>query len=189
MPSKALSAALLFAFLGVSFPCSCTKDVAPISAKAREAFRVSGKKVTDSFMKALGEKLKAAIQEGGTSKAIEVCSKEAPKITEQFSTPTLQIHRIGTKVRNPHSGTPGLDERELMQKLSPKSPDIVEPVNGKLVYLRAIFISKPLCLRCHGDPKTMDPKTKEVLSKLYPDDKATGYKLHDLRGAFVVRAK
>ncbi len=191
MIRTAFSTALFVGLIWVGFSGSCSKGPRkePISIEAREAFGRQGKKVTDEFMKALGQKLKAAIAEGGASHAIEVCSKEAPKIAKAFSTEAFRIHRIGTKVRNMHTGTPTLDERELLQKLSPKSPDIVEPVGGKLVYLRAIYISNKLCLKCHGDPKTMDPKTRETLANLYPEDKATGYKLGDLRGAFVVRAR
>jgi len=177
------------ALLWMLSPISCKQEKVQVLPATKEAFRESGKKVTDAFMKALGQRLKAAIAEGGPSYAIEVCSKEAPKIAESFSTQKFRIHRIGTRVRNIHTGTPTLDERELLQKLSPKSPDIVEPVNGKLVYLRAIYLSNALCLKCHGDPKSIDPKTRKVLARLYPEDKATGYKLNDLRGAFVVRER
>ncbi len=193
MQGAIVSAAFFVGLVGVGFLGSCSKEAKkgaePISLEAREAFRKKGHQITNAFMDALGKKLKAAIAEGGPSHAIEVCSKTAPEIAETFSTKEFQIHRIGTRVRNMHTGTPTLDERELLQKLSPKSPDIVEPVGGKLVYLRAIYISKKLCLKCHGDPKSIDPKTREALARLYPEDKATGYKLGDLRGAFVVRAR
>ena len=42
-----------------------------------------------------------------------------------------------------------------------------------------------VCLKCHGE--NIDPAVKAKLGELYPNDKATGYKLGDLRGAFTVR--
>jgi hypothetical protein len=38
------------------------------------------------------------------------------------------------------------------------------------------------CLACHGDPATFRPGVKEALDRLYPDDKATGYKEQTWRG-------
>ncbi|HHI79192.1 MAG TPA: DUF3365 domain-containing protein [Planctomycetes bacterium] len=188
MPSRSLCS-LLAVLTGALALSSCSKDSEPLSPEMREAFRAKAKVTTEAFVETLGAALKAALKEGGPSHAIEVCAKEAPKIAGRFSTDGIQVHRIGTRVRNPHSGTPTLDERELLQKLSPTNPDILEPVNGKLVYLRAIYISKPLCLKCHGGPNDIAPQTRETLARLYPDDKATGYKMGDLRGAFVVRAR
>jgi hypothetical protein len=42
-----------------------------------------------------------------------------------------------------------------------------------------------MCLSCHGDLNTISPEVKEVLKKEYPQDRATGYKINDLRGAVV----
>ena len=41
-----------------------------------------------------------------------------------------------------------------------------------------------LCLQCHGT--AIAPELAEKLSELYPEDKATGYREGDMRGAFVV---
>jgi hypothetical protein len=45
----------------------------------------------------------------------------------------------------------------------------------------------PLCLTCHGDPKSFSPELKEALGKHYPADQATGFKDGDLRGVFWAR--
>jgi len=44
-----------------------------------------------------------------------------------------------------------------------------------------------VCLKCHGS--TLAPGVDKVLSELYPQDKATGYKKGDIRGAFVAVRK
>jgi len=41
------------------------------------------------------------------------------------------------------------------------------------------------CLKCHGEQ--LDPAVQARIKELYPDDKATGYKTGDLRGAVTIR--
>jgi len=53
-----------------------------------------------------------------------------------------------------------------------------------LIYIKAIPV-KEVCLNCHGNNVS-----KEVLRQIkeyYPDDKAIGYQLGEIRGAFSVR--
>jgi len=59
--------------------------------------------------------------------------------------------------------------------------------DGAPMYMRAIRINMPLCLQCHGMEEDLAPDVVEQLTKLYPDDTATGFSQGDLRGAFVVR--
>ena len=53
-------------------------------------------------------------------------------------------------------------------------------------YMRPITVAMPLCLECHGDPKAIKPEVRRLIRQNYPNDKATGYKLGDLRGAFSI---
>ena len=57
--------------------------------------------------------------------------------------------------------------------------------NGKKTFrfMKAIPTGQ-VCLKCHGD--NIAPAIKAKLQKLYPNDKATGYKLGDIRGAFTI---
>ena len=55
-----------------------------------------------------------------------------------------------------------------------------------LRYLKPITIAAPLCLTCHGQPEEIAPEVQEKLQTLYSGDQATGYRLHDLRGAVSV---
>ncbi len=41
-----------------------------------------------------------------------------------------------------------------------------------------------LCLACHGSE--LGEPVKAVLAKHYPDDRATGFRVGDLRGAFTL---
>ncbi len=53
-------------------------------------------------------------------------------------------------------------------------------------YMKAIP-TKGLCLTCHG--KTLAEPVKATLAELYPEDKATGFKVGDIRGAFSIIQK
>ena len=48
--------------------------------------------------------------------------------------------------------------------------------------LQPIVIAEP-CLACHGAAETIAPAVTEVLAARYPNDRATGYALGDMRGA------
>jgi hypothetical protein len=44
-----------------------------------------------------------------------------------------------------------------------------------------------MCLSCHGSVKqNISAETLKVINENYPDDKAIGYGLNELRGLFVV---
>ena len=50
-----------------------------------------------------------------------------------------------------------------------------------------IPLSQPLCLQCHGGDEDIAPGTREAILAKYPQDKATGYQLNDLRGIWRIR--
>ena len=130
--------------------------------------------------------------------AIEVCRVEAPAIAARLSTDGWQVHRVGTRVRNPASGTPdaweraGLERfaRELAAGAKPDALSIAtldESVPGapRLRWMRPI-VTAPLCLTCHGTPESQPPELRAALREAYPRDAATGYAAGELRGAFSV---
>ena len=44
--------------------------------------------------------------------------------------------------------------------------------------------TQALCLNCHGE--LMSTPVKAKIKQLYPGDKATGFKVGDIRGAFTL---
>jgi hypothetical protein len=40
-------------------------------------------------------------------------------------------------------------------------------------------------MKCHGNEKTINLEVQKAISKNYPNDKATGFKLGDLRAVLV----
>jgi hypothetical protein len=46
-----------------------------------------------------------------------------------------------------------------------------------------------MCLNCHGTDDFLSKEIKNFLKEKYPEDKATGYKAGDFRGAVSVKIK
>lgn len=147
------------------------------------------------FFGQLKGELQAGMKAGGPVKAIEVCSEKAPAIARDVSNKQgLQIGRTSLKTRNP-SNAPDEWEESVLKEFEQRKAQgehprqmekhaIVEH-NGKQVfrYMKAIPTGK-LCLKCHGTD--IDPAVSAKLEKLYPDDKATGFRQGDIRGAFTI---
>ena len=84
----------------------------------------------------------------------------------------------------------GWDPRELgrPQYLMLSTQGGIRAPDGsyQLQYLRPLLVQRA-CLACHGDPATFSPEVRAVLARRYPQDRATGYAVGDLRGAVSVR--
>jgi hypothetical protein len=62
--------------------------------------------------------------------------------------------------------------------------EVVESNGEKTFRFMKAIPTGEVCLKCHGSD--IDPKVKAKLQEAYPEDKATGYKLGDIRGAFTI---
>jgi hypothetical protein len=151
--------------------------------------------------KKLGGALKSALQEamgeGGPLAAINVCHDEAEAIATQICDEEgLTVGRTSGKFRNPGNvpdewEKAGLEAFAARIAAGEKAGDLemwatVTDAGGNRTfrYLKSIGTG-PLCLKCHGSELAPDLEAK--LDELYPDDKARGYSVGDLRGAFTVK--
>lgn len=184
----AAAAVLLLFTSAVIVRSETPEDLEPYAAKARAAVKEMGGK--------LQEHLKSAIAAGGAVSAVNVCKTVAPAVaTEQEAKSQFRIKRTALKVRNPANAPDDL-ERKVLEDFAAKvqsGSDIatlehVERVSegGKTLvrYFKAIPTAKEPCLACHGSD--VSGELKDTISKLYPNDSATGFKAGDLRGAFSV---
>jgi hypothetical protein len=142
-------------------------------------------------------RLTAALAEGGPPAAVEVCSQVAPEIAAASSGEGLSVGRTSLRTRNP-ANAPDDFERRWLQRLAElhaagELPDeVAEEVatadgGRELRYLRPIVLGADVCLRCHGAVEELDPEVRRVVAERYPEDRATGYRLGELRGAVTVR--
>lgn len=155
--------------------------------------------IADRFQQELGGRLQAAIRDGGPADAVRVCRDEAPAIAARLSRETgWQVKRVGTRVRNPQSGLPDAWEQQRLQEFSrdlqagaearvpSRFESVTEPGGRYQRYARAIVVAPP-CLTCHGDTRTQPEALRAALAADYPHDRATGYAVGDLRGAFSLK--
>lgn len=152
--------------------------------------------VADSLGDELTGLLVAALEQGGPSQAIRVCSDSAQVRTLRYWKNGIYIRRVSQRVRNVDD-TPDPAERELLERLAEmhraatlpaELAEVVRAPDGtyQLQYMRPIMVRSG-CLACHGDPAGFEPGVRALLAKRYPEDRATGYAPGDLRGAVSVR--
>jgi len=151
--------------------------------------------VAAGFMSTLKAELMKAMRDGGPLNAIKVCKERAPEIAAQKSKVTgWRVARTSLKARNP-ANSPDPWERKVLESFEArraKGERVNSLEHGEIVtengkrafrYMKAIQTSG-ICLRCHG--KNIDPALSSALREFYPQDKATGFKLGHIRGAFAI---
>lgn len=148
-----------------------------------------------AFVQKLGGALKAELAKGGPDNAILVCRELAPQIAGEISRANgWQVTRVGTRVRNPMLGLPDAWESQVLADFAARAakgekyPDMthgeVVDIGGARHYrfMKAIPVQEA-CLKCHGSADQIPDSVKAKLAETYPHDRATGYKVGDLRGA------
>jgi hypothetical protein len=144
---------------------------------------------TNRLQMQLKQELSGAMSDDGLATALGVCSQRATELTGQVSSQSnLEVRRVSLRHRNPDNRA-SAGEASILALMAAR-PDLADTMivrDGAPMYMRAIRINMPLCLQCHGMEEDLAPDVIEQLTKLYPDDTATGFSQGDLRGAFVVR--
>lgn len=188
----------LFAGLSAIVAAGFALGAASVAKTAQDdvaARMKAARPVVKEFGKSLKGKLISAMKSGGPMRAISVCTVAAPEITERLSEAKgWRVARTALKVRNP-GNAPDAWERKVLEMFVAKAKGGADPktlehgefavVDGEKVfrYMKAIPTAKP-CLTCHGT--NIDAKVSAAIKDAYPEDKATGFKLGDIRGAFTI---
>ena len=138
----------------------------------------------EALFNELSTRLLAAMSNGGPAKAIEVCSKLAPKLAKEVGEQHhVSIGRTAVRLRNENNRPPAWAE-PLLKDL-PTKPVVQDLENGSTGVLFPILL-KVQCLTCHGPDDKIASEIRTELARLYPNDKATGFQEGDLRGWFWV---
>lgn len=179
MKIKLLTAAIVLKTLALTaYASDFNKEAAIAEAKA----------TSKAFAGALQGELMSAMAKGGPVVALEVCN-----VTEMpIDTNGASVSRVSLKNRNPNN-VPNDWQRKILEDFDKRAADgediatmasvqVVE--NGDKTQLRFMKAvpTQGLCMACHSKPEG-DLKAK--LDELYPDDKATGYSVGEVRGALV----
>lgn len=173
----------------------------PYESKQEELASVveTGQKSSMLLLKTLGGNLKKHMKAGGPMEAAEFCTTNAYPLTDKVSSDLgkdVTVKRISLNYRNPankpatNEETAVLNTFQTLQDNKVLLPEyLVEQVDKDTYkYYKPLSINKGVCLKCHGNI-SKNTKLAAYIVKNYPEDKATGYKMGDLRGAIVVTVK
>lgn len=156
----------------------------------------TGDKLSKELLTQLSTQLTHEIKTNGLLQAAKFCNNNALTLTEEVNLHQIQgvnVKRISLKQRN-SANTPKADEAavlESLQKMLEKKtlPEYVIAEEGKTYkYYKPLVIKKQACLKCHGD-MSKNPELNAFILEAYPQDKARGYKMGDLRGAVLVEIR
>jgi len=179
--------------------CKETKKTNRISEKENAKPKISqtdyakiGMEYAKATQAELGRNLVAAIQEDGTSGALEFCNIQAMPLTDSMALlHNAKIKRVSDRPRNPHNqaNNEELDYIESFKKMvasGSKVEPIVNEDNGQIDFYYPIT-TNAMCLQCHGKPnEQITPETLTTLKNLYPVDKAVGYDVNEVRGIWAI---
>lgn len=185
---KIISLSILIIFLII---LSCSEKPKPeLTDQIKNGLRKDAKE----FMESLKSILVKEMQTNGIVSAVSVCSDTAQILTNDYGVKKgIYIKRVSFKNRN-QNNIPDEFETKALQyfeelKINGKLSETteftdIEEINGvkKVRYLKPIIVQAP-CLGCHGTQENIGADVKNILNEKYPNDKATGYQMDDLRGA------
>lgn len=167
-----------------------------MQAMSKEELVQGAKQTVMTMVGKMQETMKAAMQEGGPIKAIEVCNVKAPKAAAKMSEKSgYQISRTSLKLRNPNNA-PDQWELDVLNKFEERKAagedvatmahaEIVEQEGKRVFRFMKAIPTQGQCLICHGGE--VAPEVEEKLSTLYPEDQARGFNMGDIRGAFTLK--
>jgi hypothetical protein len=152
-----------------------------------------GSAVSSALVQKLSGELKQQIQTRGLVEALHFCTGNALILTDQVAKDSnTSVKRVSLNNRNPvNAATPEeaavLHRWQSLQTSGQPLPpyEIKHLSNGESVYYKPILINNEACLKCHGEIAADSP-LYQAIKTAYPEDKATGYKMGDLRGMIVV---
>lgn len=188
MPRLTLSACLMSTMLvGLPAVASPEEGVPVWLTRSRE---LAQQLATD-----LKAELQRALESGGPVAAIEVCRNRAPEIAAGLSRGSgAVVSRTALRVRNPANAPDDL-QKAILEQFSgdfasgryelPLEAAVEINRAGRIErrYMRAIPM-EGVCVTCHG--QTLSPEIAAAIAAAYPQDRATGFEVGQLRGAISV---
>ena len=163
------------------------------SENDEQLYTDAARNLTSQFSTKLQGTLLDALNESGVAYAVELCQTMAPQIASVHSVAGWKVKRVSEKWRT-ITGRPDSSELQILAKFA--DPATKEnsltawsgPDSARVFHYYEKIQVRDVCLKCHGDLQTVDLDLWKQIRILYPWDKATGYRVGDLRGMFVVDA-
>lgn len=140
----------------------------------------------------LGKNLMGTIQKKGTVAALEFCNEKAYTLTDSMAVVhNARIKRLTDQPRNQENKISSEDLKYLISFKEMLNDTIeFEPIvneDSEEVNVYYPIVTNSMCLQCHGTPnETIESETLKTIARLYPNDKAKGYDVNQLRGIWKV---
>ena len=101
------------------------------------------------------------------------------------------IKRVSDKNRNPNNkaNAQELDYISLYKQIlkNGEEPEPIVVEENKKVNFYYPIVTNAMCLKCHGTPgKEIQRETYDKIKELYPNDKAIGYDVNEVRGMWSI---
>lgn len=154
-----------------------------------------GDLIVNQSQQALGGELKASIQRGGITEAVNYCNLKAIPLTDSLAKfYSVSIKRATSKPRNPQNAATETEQEILAvwetkrQNDGELSPVLFEGEDAVDFY--SPIVMQALCTNCHGIVgESLTVENQKIINQKYPNDQATGYMEGDLRGMWHVTFK
>lgn len=179
------------------FLLSCSGNGDTMSEAGKQEYLRNGDSIVTEVQRLLLENVSRAVQEQGFPGAVEFCSEKAMMLTDVSSQGGgIVVQRLSDRNRNPENALRSPEDSLAWMRMADILKDTLYPVKhfvtggaGKeTYYYKAITISMPTCLKCHGDTeRDISRETLLAIGAIYPSDKATGYQAGEWRGIWKVR--
>ncbi len=157
----------------------------PDPGRAQEPVRSTGARLLEPFKRDLQQALLDGLA-SGPEEAVAACRIAAPEIARSLSSAGVRVGRASQRLRNRANAAPPWVEPVLeayARDSALREARTVALEDGRSGYVEPIIV-QPLCLACHGTD--LAPAVAERIAALYPNDRAIGYAVGDLRGVFWV---
>ena len=189
---------LLISILSLSACESKTEEtnadtISGLSIQKQTEYIKKGKMIAKESFYALGKQLKGAMKSGGVQKAVSYCNVKAiPMIDSLSRVHNALIKRTTLKTRNALDAPDELETKLLKSyQKAKKNGETLKPKlteDAPYILFTAPIVINPLCLKCHGTIGTEIAESDyKTIAELYPNDKATAYKIGELRGMWSIR--
>lgn len=200
---------LLLLFLAGGSLAGLAADISPTGSSpsftwidpadpAAAAFRQTGEQLINRIGNLLIFEVERSIAEKGLVKSLDVVHLKnlaLPK-PEPGQPRVTAIKRTSLALRNP-ANQPDASDRAALEKFDlalregEEIPRVLiqrlETANAPAEWrVYRPITTMPQCLKCHGPLESLLPEIRELLTRQYPEDKATGYTAYQWRGVIRV---
>jgi hypothetical protein len=134
---------------------------------------------------ALIGRLREEMGRGGPTAAITVCRDEAQAITARVAREQgIAMGRTSHRLRNPaNAPRPWMNDAVAASegKRAADAQPVTVDLGDRVGVMRPIGTIE-MCTACHGPAREVKARLGDALARAYPDDRATGFAVGDLRG-------